>query len=45
VAERARELGCERVYWHTREGNARARALYDRAADVDDFVRYVIAWS
>ena len=45
VVERAREHGCARVYWHTREGNARARALYDSVAQVDDFVRYVVPLS
>lgn len=32
--------GWARVYWHTRAGNARARALYDQFAQADDFVRY-----
>ena len=42
VLERARSNGWERVYWHTREDNARARALYDSFTKADDFVRYVV---
>jgi len=41
VLERARSAGWDKVYWHTREDNARARALYDSLAKADDFVRYV----
>jgi GNAT superfamily N-acetyltransferase len=37
-----RAEGWARLYWHTREGNAAARRLYDRFAEADDFVRYVI---
>lgn len=37
-----RSRGWNRLYWHTREGNATARRLYDRHASADDFVRYVI---
>ena len=42
VLERARQNGWESVYWHTRNDNARARALYDSFAQADDFVRYVV---
>jgi GNAT superfamily N-acetyltransferase len=42
VLERARSRGWDKVYWHTREDNARARALYDSIARADDFVRYVV---
>jgi len=42
VVERARARGLEKVYWHTRRDNARARTLYDSLAEVDDFVRYVV---
>ena len=42
VLERARSNGWDKVYWHTREGNARARALYDSFTKADDFVRYVV---
>jgi GNAT superfamily N-acetyltransferase len=37
-----RAEGWARLYWTTRSGNARARRLYDRFAQADDFVRYVI---
>jgi GNAT superfamily N-acetyltransferase len=37
-----RAEGWARLYWHTRAGNAQARKLYDRFAEADDFVRYVI---
>jgi GNAT superfamily N-acetyltransferase len=36
------ERGWSGLYWHTREGNAAARLLYDRFAKADDFVRYRI---
>ena len=42
VLERAKSRGWDKVYWHTREDNARARALYDSFARADDFVRYVV---
>ena len=32
--------GWHRLYWHTDEGNARARALYDSYAPYDGHVRY-----
>jgi GNAT superfamily N-acetyltransferase len=38
----ARDRGWSRIYWHTRQGNATARQLYDRFAKADDFVRYRI---
>jgi len=41
VADAARTRGCERLYWVTQEGNATARALYDRLATKNDFVTYV----
>lgn len=37
-----RAEGWARLYWHTHRDNARARKLYDRFAEADDFVRYVI---
>lgn len=37
-----RAAGWGRLYWMTREGNATARRLYDRFAERDDFVRYVV---
>lgn len=36
----ARDAGCYRVYWHTQDGNATARALYDRVARHDGFIVY-----
>ncbi|WP_407524007.1 GNAT family N-acetyltransferase [Methylobacterium oryzisoli] len=36
----AREAGASRVYWLTQEGNATARALYDRIADRPGFIQY-----
>jgi len=35
---RARDWG--RVYWHTHEGNAQARALYDSYTPSDGHIRY-----
>jgi GNAT superfamily N-acetyltransferase len=40
VAEVARGHGAARLYWTTQEGNATARALYDRLARFNGFVRY-----
>jgi GNAT superfamily N-acetyltransferase len=37
-----RAEGWARLYWMTREDNVRARALYDRFAQADGFVRYVV---
>ena len=36
----AQEQGASRVYWLTQEGNATARALYDRVADHPGFTVY-----
>jgi GNAT superfamily N-acetyltransferase len=36
----AREQGASRVYWLTQEGNATARALYDKLADHPGFTVY-----
>ncbi|KFC90758.1 GNAT family N-acetyltransferase [Leclercia adecarboxylata] len=41
IINEAREKGWSKVYWVTREGNP-ARALYDKLAVVDDYVRYRI---
>lgn len=38
-AQAARD-GAERVYWHTQESNATARALYDRIAEQSGFIVY-----
>ena len=40
VAALARERGCARLYWTTREDNANARSLYDRIARFNGFIRY-----
>lgn len=40
VDRRGKAAGCDRVYWHTQESNARARALYDKVANVTEFVKY-----
>jgi GNAT superfamily N-acetyltransferase len=37
-----RARGWSGLYWHTQQGNATARLLYDRFAKADDFVRYRI---
>jgi len=40
VAMIAREKGAQRLYWHTQEHNTTARALYDKLAAFNGFVRY-----
>ncbi|MER6957480.1 MULTISPECIES: GNAT family N-acetyltransferase [unclassified Streptomyces] len=40
VADAARERGAARLYWNTQEDNATARALYDKVANFNGFVRY-----
>jgi GNAT superfamily N-acetyltransferase len=40
VAAIARERGCARLYWTTKEDNAKARSLYDRIARFNGFIRY-----
>ena len=40
VAAIARERGCARVYWTTKEDNTAARSLYDRIARFNGFIRY-----
>ena len=40
VAREAREAGAARCYWATQEHNARARALYDKVARFNGFIRY-----
>jgi hypothetical protein len=36
----ARQRGASRLYWLTREDNARARLLYDKVARFNGFIRY-----
>lgn len=40
VYREADARGCTRTYWMTQEGNATARALYDRVAARAPFVQY-----
>jgi GNAT superfamily N-acetyltransferase len=40
VAEAARARGAQRLYWTTQEHNATARALYDKLARFNGFIRY-----
>jgi GNAT superfamily N-acetyltransferase len=40
VAAVARQRGCLRLYWTTKEDNALARGLYDRIARFNGFIRY-----
>lgn len=42
VCERARSAGSTRLYWHTHESNATARALYDKVAERSGFIVYRI---
>ena len=40
VARAARQRGAEKLYWLTQTHNAAARALYDKVAKYNDFIRY-----
>ncbi len=40
VVETGRQNGCERVYWVTQTGNAAARSVYDKVADLPGLVTY-----
>lgn len=42
IADWARERGCGRVYWLTREDNTTARRLYDQVAVNKGFIQYQI---
>ena len=42
VADRARREQAWRLYWLTQEHNAVARALYDKVASYNGFIRYEI---
>jgi ribosomal protein S18 acetylase RimI-like enzyme len=37
-----KEEGWRRIYWHTHEGNDRARRLYDSIVERTDYIRYDI---
>ena len=41
VEELAIKHGCSELYWITKESNTTARKLYDKIANLSDFVRYV----
>lgn len=45
LAARGRRDGWRRLYWHTQNGNAVARRLYDHYASVSDFVRYDVEFN
>ena len=40
VGKTARERGAAKMYWHTHDHNATARALYDKVAKHNHFIRY-----
>lgn len=40
VTDIAREKDCGRLYWHTNDSNKVARGLYDKLADLTEFVKY-----
>jgi GNAT superfamily N-acetyltransferase len=42
LLETCRARGYSRLYWHTHQDNARARALYEQYVPADAFVRYRI---
>jgi hypothetical protein len=39
-ADVSRERGASRLYWTIQDGNTAARALYDKVASFNGFVRY-----
>ena len=41
VQELAIKQGCTELFWITKESNSIARKLYDKVANLSDFVRYV----
>lgn len=40
TARAARERGVAKLYWQTKQDNARARALYDKVGRFNGFIRY-----
>ena len=40
VVAAARDRGCNRLYWTTKQDNVTARSLYDRIACFNGFIRY-----
>lgn len=47
MRRRVKERGASRLYWTTQDGNTAARALYDKVASFNGFVRYdcPLAWA
>ena len=43
LVARGRDRDWRRIYWHAEADNAAARVLYDRVAQLTDYVRYDIA--
>jgi hypothetical protein len=43
LVARGRNRDWRRIYWHAEADNATARVLYDRVAQLTDYVRYDIA--
>jgi GNAT superfamily N-acetyltransferase len=43
VKKKAIERSCTELFWITKESNAVARRLYDKVANVSDFIRYEIS--
>jgi len=40
----ARQQGCDRLYWHTKQDNRTARRLYDQVAENRGFIQYVVTF-
>ncbi|MFF3864992.1 GNAT family N-acetyltransferase [Micromonospora sp. NPDC001898] len=40
----ARQQGCDRLYWNTKQDNHTARRLYDQVAENRGFIQYVVAF-
>lgn len=40
--EWARQQGCDRLYWHTKQDNHTARRLYNQVAENRGFIQYVV---
>ncbi|WP_135081199.1 GNAT family N-acetyltransferase [Terasakiella sp. SH-1] len=42
VKDAAQDEGAAKLYWHTNKNNERAQALYNKVANLCDFIRYDI---
>jgi GNAT superfamily N-acetyltransferase len=40
----ARDRGCARLYWLTKQDNDQGRRLYDQVAENRGFIQYVVAF-